>query len=54
LQNEKAFIPNTFSPNNDGNNDVLFVRGKNIQEINLSVYDRWGQRVFETHNVNEG
>ena len=48
------FIPNTFSPNNDGNNDVLFVRGKNIQEISLSIYDRWGQRVFVTQNINEG
>ena len=48
------FIPNAFSPNGDGNNDILFVRGKNIQEINLSVYDRWGQRVFETHDINEG
>ena len=48
------FIPNAFSPNNDGNNDILFVRGKNIQELNLSVYDRWGQRVFQTNNINEG
>ena len=48
------FIPNAFSPNGDGNNDVLFVRGKNIQELNLSVYDRWGQRVFQTSDINVG
>ena len=48
------FIPNAFSPNGDGNNDILFVRGKNIQEINLAIYDRWGQRVFQTNNINEG
>ena len=48
------FIPNAFSPNGDGNNDILFVRGKNIQELNLSVYDRWGQRVFQTSDINEG
>ncbi len=30
------------------------MRGENIQEINLSIYDRWGQKVFETHNVIEG
>ena len=47
------FIPNAFSPNNDGNNDVLYVRGKNIQEISLLIYDRWGQRVFVTQNINE-
>lgn len=48
------FIPNAFSPNGDGNNDVLFVRGKNIQDVNLSVYDRWGRRVFQTNNIIDG
>ncbi len=48
------YVPNAFSPNGDGNNDFLFVRGKNIQELTFKVYDRWGQRVFETNNINEG
>ena len=48
------YIPNAFSPNGDGNNDFLFVRGKNIDQLSFTVYDRWGQRVFETHSIDEG
>lgn len=48
------FIPNAFSPNGDGNNDVLFVRGRNIQEFTFNVFDRWGQMVFETQNIDDG
>ncbi len=48
------FIPDAFSPNSDGNNDKLFVRGNNIQEIYFAVYDRWGEKVFETTDKNNG
>jgi gliding motility-associated-like protein len=42
------YIPNAFSPNGDGNNDVLLVRGRGISNLNLVIYDRWGNKVFET------
>lgn len=48
------FIPNAFSPNNDGQNDVLLVRGEVIETMHLSIYDRWGEKVFETEHVNQG
>ena len=48
------FIPDAFSPNADGNNDKLFVRGNNIQELYFAVYDRWGEKVFETTDKNIG
>ncbi len=48
------FIPDVFSPNGDGNNDKLFVRGNNIQELYFAVYDRWGEKVFETTDKNNG
>jgi gliding motility-associated-like protein len=42
------FIPNTFSPNGDGMNDVFYVRGKGINLVHsLRVFNRWGQAVFE-------
>jgi gliding motility-associated-like protein len=47
-------VPNAFSPNNDGKNDVLYVRGNFIQTMYFTVYDRWGQKMFETRNQNEG
>ncbi|MFH0895943.1 MAG: gliding motility-associated C-terminal domain-containing protein [Bacteroidota bacterium] len=42
------FVPNIFSPNGDLNNDVLYVYGKGIKELQLVIYDRWGEKVFET------
>ena len=44
------FVPDIFSPNNDGQNDFLFVQGKGIQYLNLVVYNRWGELVFENIN----
>lgn len=52
--NAVFFLPNAFSPNNDGHNDVLYVRGYNIEEVYLAIYDRWGQKVFETSDMNHG
>ncbi|MFH0895942.1 MAG: gliding motility-associated C-terminal domain-containing protein [Bacteroidota bacterium] len=48
------FVPNIFSPNADGNNDVLLVYGKGIKELTLVIYDRWGEKVFETTDQNKG
>ncbi len=44
-----AFIPNAFSPNQDGLNDVFAVRFENncpLQRYQCSIFNRWGQRVF--------
>jgi gliding motility-associated-like protein len=48
------FIPNGFSPNGDGKNDVLYVRGNGITDLYFVIYDRWGEKMFETHDINEG
>jgi gliding motility-associated-like protein len=48
------FIPNIFSPNGDGQNDVLYVRGQGIEQLSFVVYNRWGQKVFETKDPNHG
>lgn len=44
------FVPNAFTPNLDGNNDELLVRGKYIEEMTFQVFDRWGELVFETQD----
>ncbi|MCB0637013.1 MAG: gliding motility-associated C-terminal domain-containing protein, partial [Lewinella sp.] len=47
-------IPNVFSPNNDGTNDEFrLFAGGGVQDFSMSVYNRWGQRVFETSDLNE-
>jgi len=48
------FVPSGFTPNNDGENDVLFVRGVFIDELTFIIYDRWGDQVFETNNQEIG
>ena len=48
------YIPNIFSPNDDGNNDVYYVRGKGIELFYLAVFNRWGQMVFESNDINRG
>jgi gliding motility-associated-like protein len=48
------FVPNAFSPNGDGDNDLLFVRGNNLTDIYFAVYDRWGQLMFETTDQSVG
>lgn len=48
------YVPNAFTPNGDGRNDVFYVRGKNIFKMYVAVYDRWGQRMFETRDISRG
>jgi gliding motility-associated-like protein/uncharacterized repeat protein (TIGR01451 family) len=48
------FVPSAFSPNNDLQNDILFVRGNVIKTMYFAVYDRWGQKVFETSKQENG
>jgi len=46
--NANVFVPNTFSPNSDGNNDVFYIRGKGLERVkSLRVFNRWGEIVFE-------
>ena len=48
-----VFVPNTFSPNGDGANDVFFPRGSGLFKVqNLKVFNRWGEVVFERSNFN--
>ena len=49
----QLFIPNLFSPNGDGMNDVFYPRGDGLKEItSFRVFDRWGEIVFEKTNMN--
>ncbi|MEO6132993.1 MAG: gliding motility-associated C-terminal domain-containing protein, partial [Saprospiraceae bacterium] len=48
------FLPTGFTPNNDGVNDVLFVRSNFISTLDLHIYNRWGQEVFKTNDKTIG
>jgi gliding motility-associated-like protein len=47
------FIPNVFSPNGDGLNDMINVHGRCITTFNLQIFNRWGEKVFETSSLSE-
>ncbi|MFT5823072.1 MAG: gliding motility-associated-like protein [Crocinitomix sp.] len=47
-------VPTAFSPNGDGNNDVLFVQGLGLNSIQFLVYNRYGERIFETNDQDFG
>lgn len=49
-----VFIPNAFTPNGDGLNDILYIGGQGIMEMEWRIYDRWGNLVFETTSPSEG
>ena len=48
------FIPNTFTPNKDGVNDIFIPIGHSIDEIEMFIFDRWGELIFNTTNKNKG
>jgi len=49
-----VFVPNTFTPNADGVNDVMYARSNLLLEVDFNIYDRWGQLVFHTDDITKG
>ncbi|MES2700989.1 MAG: Ig-like domain-containing protein [Bacteroidota bacterium] len=50
--NSQVFIPNTFTPNGDGNNDRFYISAKGVNRITrFSIYNRWGELVYEARNI---
>jgi gliding motility-associated-like protein len=48
------FVPNAFTPNNDGINDLLLVRGRWITSLRFVVYNRYGQEIFVSTKQSDG
>ncbi|MGQ9846455.1 MAG: PKD domain-containing protein [Bacteroidales bacterium] len=48
-------VPSAFTPNGDGNNDIIYVRGWGIKQLQeFKIFNRWGQCVFETDDLHQG
>ncbi len=47
-------IPNIFTPNNDGINDVFTIAGKGIESLHAEIFNRWGQKEYEWDTTNGG
>lgn len=52
--NNSWFLPNAFTPDNNGVNDILYFYGTGIKEFKLMIFDRWGEKVFETSDTKVG
>ncbi|MBK8347510.1 MAG: gliding motility-associated C-terminal domain-containing protein [Saprospiraceae bacterium] len=50
----EEYLPNAFTPNGDNSNDVLMIKSNVITEMTLVIYNRWGQEMFSTNDINEG
>jgi gliding motility-associated-like protein len=48
------YVPNAFTPNGDGVNDVLFVYGTAISSIRLMIYNQWGKQLFISTDISKG
>ncbi len=48
------YVPNAFTPNGDGKNDILYVKADIASELYFAIYDRWGETVFSTTSVSQG
>ncbi|HTA81294.1 MAG TPA: gliding motility-associated C-terminal domain-containing protein, partial [Bacteroidia bacterium] len=47
---EGIFIPNVFTPNGDGQNDVFHITAGGLQTYSIEIFNRWGQKVFEANS----
>jgi len=45
-------VPNVFTPNGDGNNDVFKVEGTSVESIEGEIYNRWGEKLFSWDTLN--
>lgn len=52
--NLPVYIPNAFTPNGDGNNDIFLIYGEGIKTVDLKVFNRWGELVFDSNNQFSG
>lgn len=46
------FIPNSFTPNGDDENEELVIKGNNVLSFEMSIFNRWGEVVFNTKDIN--
>jgi gliding motility-associated-like protein len=56
IKNSRTFVvfPNAFKPDADGMNDLFHPIASNVSKFHLTIYNRWGQFIFETNDIEAG
>ena len=54
METSTIYVPNVFTPNGDGVNDVYFLMSTNITSFNLNIFNRWGQLIFNSNHPSKG
>lgn len=54
IKDNSIFIPNGFTPNGDGLNDLFFISGYGITDVELFIYNRWGTLIFKSNDIFKG
>jgi len=49
-----VFVPNVFTPNGDGKNDILYVYGNYINTVEMRIFNQWGQQIAGINNKTQG
>jgi gliding motility-associated-like protein len=47
------YIPNAFTPNQDGVNETFFAKGEGIKDFRMYIFDRWGNQVFYSDDISK-
>ena len=47
-------VPNAFTPNGDGLNDMFMVRADFLEEFEMIIYNRWGEEIFRSEDISKG
>lgn len=48
------YVPNTFTPNGDGFNDIFAAKGVNIKEFEMLIFNRWGELIYSADDIDDG
>jgi gliding motility-associated-like protein len=54
LECESLIMPNVFTPNGDGTNDIFYIGGNYLKKEKLWIYDRWGTEIYNSEDVDRG
>jgi gliding motility-associated-like protein len=47
-------VPNAFSPNEDGINDIFLAKAVHVESLQMEIYNRWGEKIFESTSIQQG